>query len=130
MRPQDELFCEQYILTRDAAKAVREAGIKTNRPGKYGRDLLNKPDVVEYLKARWKEIKGTIIADQTEVLLFLSDTIRNDHYKISDRLKAAEIMAKIYKLFDDNLAADRPQIVINTQSMPLLTPGNVIEHES
>lgn len=111
---EHELFCEAYINTRDICKAVRLAGLKTTRPGKYGRDLLYRPEVALYLKKRWAELKDVIVIDQTEVLMFLSDTIRDNKTATKDRLKAAELMCKIYKLFDDNKMNDRPQIIINT----------------
>ncbi len=108
-------FVEKYLASGDYAQSALESGYKN---ADYGRKLLKDPDVQEYMLTY---TASTRIATAEEVLEFLTAVMRGEEWEInvvtkkdtneklllgeppslSQRQKAAELLAKRYQLFSE-----------------------------
>lgn len=116
-----KIFAEKYLSCGDAGKSALEAGYKNKN---YGSKLLRESDVQEYLLAYTANTK---VATAKEVLEFLTAVMRGEEWEIkvtakkdtgeklllgepptlSQRQKAAELLAKRYQLFTEPNADDK-----------------------
>ena len=122
-------LADEFLICGNASEAARRAGYSP----KYARitacKTLQKPAVREYLDARLKEIESEKIADQVEIMQYLTTVLRGestsqeivvegsgDGYSMArpidkapsekDRLKAAELLGKRYGLWTEKLEMD------------------------
>jgi len=139
---QEQLFCDIYLSNGfKSTDAYRLAGCTDKNTN--GNKLLNRDDIKDYLLKRLLEKKEGLIIKQDELLGYLSSCIRGTEtdtqafilrfgnrgkfedkieeielrIKHKDRLKAAEIMTKIYNLMD-SMGTSVDKIVINN-NVPL-----------
>lgn len=111
-------FCRQYVLSCNAADAVRKAGYRCKSPAAYGYRLLQNPRIQEYLNYSLAEAADKRVAEAGEILEFYTMLMRGDfgdgvEVKLADRLKAADALAKIFGLFSDYFGeADRKAVTI------------------
>lgn len=124
-----QLFVDYYIETLSAAEAVRKAGYKTKYPNRIGSDLLKKNYIKLAIEERLQALASERIADQTEVLEYLTGVLRGEseseivvmqgigmgesvakriqkHPDEKERLKAAELLGKRYGIFTDKMQID------------------------
>lgn len=114
-------FVELYISNGNAGKSALEAGYKNKN---YGNKLLKDNDIQEYLVSYTASNK---VATAEEVLEFLTSVMRGEEWEIkvtakkdsgekqlfgepptlSQRQKAAELLAKRYQLFTENNTDDK-----------------------
>jgi phage terminase small subunit len=126
LNPQQQKFADEYINTGNAYQSAINAGYSKNYAKNAQEKMVEKGGrVSEYIKERMekiqKESKGTV-ADQTEVIEFLTRILRNEETEevlvnvgnfeqefkesgisIKDRIKAAELMGKLYSLWTEKL---------------------------
>lgn len=115
LNKKKRVFAEKYLACKDASKSALEAGYKNKN---YGAKLLKDAEVQEYMLTY---TAGTKIATAEEVLEFLTSVMRGEEWEIkvtakkdsgeklllgepptlSQRQKAAELLAKRYKLFSE-----------------------------
>ncbi len=108
-------FAEKFLATGDAGKSATDAGYKNKS---YGARLLKDKDIQEYMLTFTASTK---IATAEEVLEFLTSIMRGEEWEIkvtakkdsnekillgepptlSQRQKAAELLAKRYQLFSE-----------------------------
>lgn len=69
-------FAEQFLLTGQISESMLKAGYKGKRLGAMGSRNLKNPNIVNYLRARLATKNKNTIADQTEVLEFLTAVMR------------------------------------------------------
>lgn len=112
-------FADEYIISGNASEAALKAGYKNEVSG---RENLRKPTVKSYIDERMKELEDEAIADQAEVLKFLTRVMRDEEkeevlvnignfeqeiqtMKVSakDRIKAAELLGKRYGSWTDKV---------------------------
>ena len=112
-------FADEYIISGNATQSALKAGYKNEVSG---RENLQKPTVQSYIEERMKELEDEAIADQSEVLKFLTRILRNEEkeevlvnvgnfeqevqeVKVSakDRIKAAELLGKRYGSWTDKV---------------------------
>lgn len=105
-------FADEYIISGNASEAALKAGYRNEVSG---RENLRKPTVKSYIDERMKELEEEAIADQAEVLKYLTRVLRDEEredvlvnvgnyeqeiqsMKVSakDRIKAAELLGKRY----------------------------------
>ena len=102
-----------------------------------GSKNLAKPNIKNYIDERMKEIEDKRIAKAEEVLEYLTKVIRNEEKEevvvtvnvgdfqteikkvkkelsAKDKIKAAELLGKRYRLFTDKVEADVNQVVVFT----------------
>ncbi len=116
-----KLFAEKYIASGDASTSALEAGYKNRH---YGSKLLKDKDVQQYIISYTSE---AAVATAEEVLEFLTAVMRGEEWEIkvtarkdtgeklilgepptiSQRQKAAELLAKRYQLFSENTANEQ-----------------------
>ena len=108
LKPKELVFAEEWLKTTNATQSAIKAGYSARTAYSAGNRLLKKVDVRQYIDERLAEMKESSIADTNEVMQFLSSTMRGDipdqfglDPALNDRLKAAELLGKRYKLFTD-----------------------------
>ena len=106
---KQKAFADYYITTLNATQSAIKAGYSENAARQTGSENLSKPYIGEYIQKRLEEKEDTRIADQDEVLIFLTATMRSDleildrfePVDMKERLKAADKLGKTYAMFVD-----------------------------
>ena len=108
LKPKELKFAEEWLKTTNATQSAIKAGYSARTAYSAGNRLLKKVDVRQYIDERLAEMKESSIADTNEVMQFLSGTMRGDipdqfglDPALNDRIKAAELLGKRYKMFTD-----------------------------
>lgn len=108
LKPKELKFAEEWLKTTNATQSAIKAGYSERTAYSAGNRLLKKVEVKQYIDERLTEMQESSIADTNEVMQFLSSTMRGDipdqfglDPALNDRLKAAELLGKRYKLFTD-----------------------------
>jgi phage terminase small subunit len=119
-------FCDEYLIDLNATQAAVRAGYSKRTANRIGTENLSKPVIKEYIAARMAEKQSKLIADQDEVLKYLTSVLRGETQSevvvvenIGDfrseartmqkapdekeRLRAAELLGKRYSLFKENM---------------------------
>ena len=90
------LWIDEYIKTNDYTTATIKAGYNCKYPKAIGYE--NSIRFKEIIEARRKELNEMItsknVAELEEIQEFWSELLRDDDYKMTDRLKASELLAK------------------------------------
>jgi phage terminase small subunit len=121
-------FCDEYLIDCNGTRAYKAAypAIKSDETAKVSASrLLTNANVKAYISAGLEKLHNEKTADAQEVMEYLSAVLRGckeqvlrgvgkgeqvvDEMQVSakDRLKAAELLAKRYKMFDS--ASDSQQ---------------------
>lgn len=124
MTLKQQRFADEYIRLGDATKAARNASYSDKTARFVGAENLTKPNIKAYIDERLAELQSEAVADQQEVMEYLTSVMRGDlqdeelmvvplgdfesevqrHERRSDtsqRTKAAELLGKRYKLWTD-----------------------------
>lgn len=119
---RQQRFVDFYIQTGNAAEAARRAGYAGASNTRLGSKVLKKPEIRAAIDARLAELASERIADTREILEYLTAVMRGEFsdevamnigmgkgvtraekiaLKVSakDRLRAAELLAKIHGMF-------------------------------
>ena len=122
MTAKQKLFCDEYLIDLNATQAAIRAGYSEKTAYRTGADNLKKPQIKNYIAARMAEKESQLIADQDEVLQYLTAVLRGKS-KASvlareetgaeiviqkppdekERLKAAELLGKRYGLYTEGV---------------------------
>nr|WP_244264271.1 terminase small subunit [Anaerococcus senegalensis] len=133
MTIKQKKFADEYIKTGNAYQSAINAGYSENYAKNATKFLLeNNGQISSYIEERMKELESETIADQTEILQFLTRIVRDEEredvlvnvgnfeqkiqsMKISakDRIKAAELLGKRYGSWTDkvDMTLDVPTII-------------------
>ena len=126
MTDKQRIFCDEYLIDLNATQAAIRAGYSKRTANRIGTENLSKPVIKEYIATRMAEKQSALIADQDEVLMYLTSVLRGETQSevvvvenIGDfrseartmqkapdekeRLKAAELLGKRYSLFKENM---------------------------
>ncbi len=113
LTPKQKKFAEYYIQCGNASEAARKAGYSEKTAPFIGAENLKKPQISQYIKKRMEKQDKELIADTDEVLKFFTDTMRGevkDQFgldpSLADRIKAAELLGKRYRLFTDKVSVE------------------------
>lgn len=111
-----QLFADEWIISGNATDAARKSGYAEKTATQKAYTILDHPNVQAYIKDRMKEHDSKMIADQEEVLLFLTKTMRGETVDYEDtvdgrmmkqfakdRVKAAELLGKRYMLWTEKV---------------------------
>lgn len=131
---KQQKFADEYIISGNATESYKIAGYKyssDNMASVEGHKLLRNPKVKSYIEEQMKELEAETIADQTEVLQFLTSILRDEmteevlvnvgnfeqsiqDKKISarDKIKAAELLGKRYGSWTDKVDLSSDLILI------------------
>lgn len=118
-------FADEYIITGNATESAIKAGYSKKYANTNASKLLQNTTIKRYIDERLKILDSEKIADQKEVLQYLSAVMRGEHKEktlisigefgqeivdidvgAKDRIKAAELLGKRYKLFTDKVEVD------------------------
>ncbi|MBC1499393.1 terminase small subunit [Listeria weihenstephanensis] len=120
---QQQKFADEFIKNGNQTEAYKTAGYKVqsdNAAATSASRLLRNDKVKEYIDERMAEIKSKKIADQQEVMEYLTAVMRGEHKEqtlrgagegyqdideidvgASQRIKAAELIGKRYGAWTD-----------------------------
>lgn len=100
LTPKQQAFCDNYIVSHNATNAAIKAGYSKKTAYSVASENLRKPEIKKYLELHSKELHTSKIATATEILEFLTDTVRNTTHGLKDRLKAAQMLGDHFALYD------------------------------
>lgn len=137
-------FADEYLIDLNAAQAAIRAGYSKKTAHAIGAENLTKPAIKALIDARLAEIKSARTADATEVLETLTAIMRGETTEevpllcgdgcqelvdksaaVKDRLKAAELLGKRYRLFDGDADAQNAQAIAAFVKAMHPTPGDL-----
>ncbi len=132
-------FVDFYIQTGNASEAARLAGYEEKSARQVASRLLTNANIKNAIDARLKQLESERIAKDKEVLEYLTAVMRGEVVEsiptqigtgngifhtelldkppyIKDRLKAAEMLAKVHGLFTEKteVKVDAAQLLIDT----------------
>lgn len=126
MTAKQKRFCDEYLIDLNATQAAIRAGYSEKTAYRTGADNLIKPQIKEYISKRMAEKEKELIADQDEVLKYLTSVLRGESRSSvvvvesvgdfmsearelekapdeKERLKAAELLGKRYGLYTEKV---------------------------
>ena len=126
MTPKQQRFCDEYLIDLNATQAAIRSGYSKKTANRIATENLSKPVIKEYIAERMAEKESELIADQDEVLKYLTSVMRgksqaeivvvlntgdfsSEAQKVQkapdekERLKAAELLGKRYGLYTDKV---------------------------
>lgn len=126
MTAKQRRFCDEYLIDLNATQAAIRAGYSKKTAYAIANENLMKPELKAYIEQRMAEKESELIADQDEVLKYLTAVMRGQTQaevvvveNIGDymseartmkkapdekeRLKAAELLGKRYGLYTDRV---------------------------
>lgn len=122
MTLKQQLFCDEYLIDLNATQAAIRAGYSEKTAKAIGSENLTKPDLKKYIEERMSEKENALIADQNEVLRYLTSVLRGESQSSvlakqafgaeeviekppdeSQRLRAAELLGKRYGLYTEKI---------------------------
>jgi phage terminase, small subunit len=126
-------FADEYIVSGNATESAIKAGYSKKTANRIGSENLSKLDIKNYIDERLKEIESDKIADQQEVLKYLTAVMRGEMTEqtlksvgesgqviteidvgAKDRIKAAELLGKRYRLWTDKSEVEVTGAVVFT----------------
>lgn len=122
MTAKQQRFVDEYLIDLNATQAAIRAGYARKAARSIGQENLTKPDIKAYIADRMAEKEAALIADQDEVLKYLTSVMRGQSRSSivvvestgdcisaaremekspdeKERLKAAELLGKRYGLY-------------------------------
>ena len=119
-------FADEYLICSNATEAAKKAGYSEKTAYSIGQRLLKKVEVKSYIDERLKILESEKIAQADEVMKYLTKVLRGQETEETivvegqgdgifkarkiekeispkDKLKAAELLGKIYGLFTDKV---------------------------
>ena len=126
-------FADEYIISGNATQAAIKAGYSKKTAYRIGAENVKKVQIKAYIDERLAKIDSKKIAKQEEVLQYLTAVMRGESTaqivvvesagdgisnavrvdKAPDekeRLKAAELLGKRYRIFSEKTEADEEQL--------------------
>lgn len=129
MKDRQRRFADEYLIDLNAEAAAVRAGYSPRYARGNAYKLVAKSGIKEYIEKRMAEKESELIADQNEVLRYLTAVMRGESTSEEiivegigdgrskarklektpsekDRLKAAELIGKRYGIFTDKIETD------------------------
>lgn len=125
LNPKQQSFADHYIELGNAEQSALKAGYSKSYARARAHELLAKVGIKQYIDERMKEIKSKRIADQTEVMEFLTSIMRGEITEpipildgegtqrvvevipsAQSRKSAAELIGKRYMMWTDKQQID------------------------
>lgn len=120
MNERQRRFADEYIKDPNATKAAIKAGYSKKYANTNASKLLQNTAVANYIESRLEELKKESIAEQDEILQFLTSVMRGEAKgkqklgigqgaekvidmgpSVQERVKAAEQLGKRYGMWTD-----------------------------
>jgi len=119
---KQQRFCDEYLIDLNATQAAIRSGYSKKTAKQIGNENLTKPDLKKYIQERMEEKEKELIADQSEVMKYLTSVLRGQSESSvlarddmgadrvitkppdeKERLKAAELLGKAHMMFTDKV---------------------------
>lgn len=71
-------FCDEYLIDLNATQAAIRAGYSKKTARVIGQENLTKPAIKEYIEKRMAEKEAELVADQNEVMKYLTSVMRRE----------------------------------------------------
>ena len=71
-------FCDEYLIDLNATQAAIRAGYSEKTAAVIATENLRKPNISEYIEKRMAEKEKSLIADQDEVMKYLTAVMRRE----------------------------------------------------
>lgn len=120
LNPKQQAFADFYIASGNATEAYIKAGYNEKGSRANSARLIANDSVKAYIDNRLEELKSERVADQQEVMEYLTAVMRGEHTEetlrgigegaqtiddidvsAKDRIKAAELLGKRYRMWID-----------------------------
>ena len=95
MTHRQELFIQEYIKTGNATSSAIKAGYSKRTARSIGQRLLKNVDIKNYIDELSQKIACNSIMTAKEHQEFLTSLILNNDVKVSDKLKAVDLLNKM-----------------------------------
>ena len=79
MTAKQQRFCDEYLIDLNATQAAIRAGYSKKTARAIANENFTKPYIKEYIEKRMAEKESELIADQDEVMKYLSAVMRREH---------------------------------------------------
>lgn len=125
MTAKQRRFCDEYLIDLNATQAAIRAGYSGKTAGVMAAENLKKPNIQQFIADRMAEKESKLIADQDEVLKYLTAVMRKQTMSSvlardetgaeqviekppdeKESLKAAELLGKRYGLYTERVETD------------------------
>ena len=126
LNERQQRFCDEYLIDLNATQAAIRAGYSSKYAHTNANKLLQNTTIKEFIDARMAEKQDSLIADQDEVLKYLTSVLRGKTQSEivvvegtgdgcsearamqkapdeKERLKAAELLGKRYGLYTEKV---------------------------
>lgn len=109
------VFCRLKVEGKTDLQAAKEAGYVEE----YGKNLLKKEYIQNEIKRLQEEKKKEEIANDTDILQFLTSVMKGDAYKekndgvMKDRMRAAELLGKRQSVFEQTDSKNDVVIIVD-----------------
>ena len=128
MTEKQKRFCDEYLISLNATQSAIKAGYTKKYANTNASKLLQNTTIKEYIEKRMAEKESELIANQDEVLKYLTSVMRGETQSEivvvegcgdgcseartmqkapdeKERLKAAELLGKRYGLYTEKIEA-------------------------
>jgi len=78
MTEKQKRFCDEYLIDLNATQAAIRAGYSENTARQIANENLTKPYIRKYIDERLAEKEKSLIADQDEVMRYLTSVMRRE----------------------------------------------------
>lgn len=75
---KQQRFCDEYLIDLNATQAAIRAGYSEKTARQIGTENLSKLAIKEYIETRMAEKEAELIADQNEVMKYLTSVMRRE----------------------------------------------------
>lgn len=134
MTERQQRFCREYIKDENATQAALRAGYSEKRARRTAQTILDDERVRRYIDELRKNEKNRKLAQTWEILQYFTALMRDEVFeqrievdqetgqeilvrqpvKVADRTKAAEFLAKYYRILDEK-EEDKGEDVIRVE---------------
>lgn len=102
LTPKQKRFADEYIKTGNATQSAIEAGYSKKTARSVGSENLTKPDISEYIAKRLEKIDKEKIAEQKEILEFMTRVMRRQEKEQVTNVLKKPIVLTVHGSGDDN----------------------------
>ena len=108
LNPRQKSFVEAY--TGNATEAALQAGYSPKTAYSHGQRLLKHDEVSRAIRERAEERRNTLIASREQRQAFWTATMNDPEERMSDRIRASELLGKSEGDFLERMQAQVEQV--------------------
>lgn len=131
MSLKQQRFADEYIISGNATQAAIKAGYSSKYANTNASKLLQNTTIKSYIDERLAQLASDKIATQEEVLTYLTSVMRGETQEqtlcgigelgqevididvgAKDRIKAAELLGKRFRMWTEKIETDTTQTVV------------------